>query len=112
MNFVESAQHAPDGALFPGVERGGAFAPDGTVNRLVAAIVLVRAAGLQREAEAAANTSTLFFRDSAEIPDEWRGHVHVAALRGLVPSDETFRPGGNFTRAELAQALSVIAKLR
>ncbi len=112
MNFVESAQHAPGGALFPGVARGGAFAPDGNVTRLVAAIVLVRAAGLQQEAETAANTSTMYFSDGAEIPDEWRGHVHVAVLRGLVPSDETFGPGGNFTRAQLAQALAAIAKLR
>ncbi|HEU4593895.1 MAG TPA: S8 family serine peptidase [Pyrinomonadaceae bacterium] len=112
MNFVESAQHAPGGALFPGVARGGAFSPDGNVSRLVAAIVLVRAAGLQTEAEASANTSTLFFRDGADIPDEWRGYVHVAVMRQLVSSDETFEPGGNFTRAELAQALSAIAKLR
>ena len=28
MNFVESAQHAPGGELFPNVARGGAFAPD------------------------------------------------------------------------------------
>jgi serine protease AprX len=112
MNFVESAQHAPGGALFPGVARGGVFAPDGGVSRLVAAVVLVRAAGLQQEAEAAAATSTMFFRDGADIPDEWRGHVHVAVQRGLVPSDEYFRPGGNFTRAGLAQALSAIARLR
>jgi serine protease AprX len=112
MNFVESAQHAPGGALFPGVARGGAFEPDGNVSRLVAAVALVRAAGLEQEAKAAATTSTMFFRDAADIPDDWRGHVHVAVLRGLVPSDEYFRPGGNFTRAELAQALSVIARLR
>ena len=111
MNFIESVQNAPGGALFPGVVRGGTFGPDGRTSRLVSAIVLVRAAGLQSEAEASAS-SFRYFADAADIPEQWRGHVYVAVTRGLVPTDEYFKPGDAFTRAELAQALAIIAQLR
>ena len=35
MLFVESAQAAPSGALFPSVVAGGVFQPDATVDRLI-----------------------------------------------------------------------------
>src|SRR5207244_6424119 len=51
MLFVESAQAAPNGALFPSTNAGGPFLPDGGVDRLTAVIALVRAAGLRQQAE-------------------------------------------------------------
>src|SRR5439155_2914205 len=45
MLFVESAQAAPSGPLFPSVAAGAAFQPDMQVDRLTAVIALVRAAG-------------------------------------------------------------------
>ncbi|HMF55819.1 MAG TPA: S8 family serine peptidase, partial [Pyrinomonadaceae bacterium] len=63
--FVESVQSAPSGALFYDASPGSAFRPDDQVTRLVAAVALVRALGLQPDA-----TSTLppTLMDSAAIP--------------------------------------------
>ncbi|HYX41457.1 MAG TPA: S8 family serine peptidase, partial [Pyrinomonadaceae bacterium] len=55
MLYVESAQHAPAGALFPDLGTGS-FAPDAAVDRVTAAVVLVRAAGLQSEVDSSNNT--------------------------------------------------------
>jgi serine protease AprX len=109
MNFVESVQNAPGGALFPGVVRGGEFQPDSHASRLVAAVVLVRAAGLEAEASAA---QPVYFADADAIPAEWRGHVYLAVRHGLVTPDEQFRPDSPLTRAELAHALAVLGRLR
>jgi hypothetical protein len=105
LNFVESAQ-----SLFPDVVRGGPFHPDERASRLLAAIVLVRAAGLEAEAQSRMNAA-LRFTDADDIPDEWRGHVYVATQRGLVSAGERFNPTGAFSRAGLAQALAAIVKL-
>ena len=105
MNAAESARE-----LFPGAVRGTGFRPDERVDRLLAAVVLVRAAGLEAEALANATTQTNF-TDSLSIPDEWRGYAYVAVMRGLLPSGEQFNPGGTFTRVQLAQALTNIMQL-
>src|SRR5207302_3380096 len=49
--FIESAQAAPSGALFPSLAFGTNFQPDATVDRLTAVVALVRAAGLRQQAE-------------------------------------------------------------
>ncbi|HVG33379.1 MAG TPA: S8 family serine peptidase [Pyrinomonadaceae bacterium] len=109
--FVESAQAAPGGALFINTTAGGAFRPQDSVDRLTAAVALVRAAGLRSEAEAK-NSQPLVYVDAMSIPSNLRGYVRVAIDRGLLAVDGgQIRPGSALTRAELAHALVAIQKL-
>ncbi|MFL6333748.1 MAG: S8 family serine peptidase [Pyrinomonadaceae bacterium] len=105
MNFAEGAQ-----SLFPDAVRGGAFRPDDRATRLVAAVVLVRAAGLKAEAESKAGVF-LPYTDAASIPYELRGYVQVAVTQGLLSSAAQFNPSGAITRAELARGVSTILQL-
>jgi serine protease AprX len=105
MNFAEGAQ-----SLFPDAVRGGAFRPDDRATRLVAAVVLVRAAGLKAEAESKAGVF-LPYTDAASIPYELRGYVQVAVTQGLISSAAQFNPSGAITRAELARGVSTILQL-
>jgi hypothetical protein len=107
MAFVETAQASPCGALFTDVTKGGRFRPTEGVTRLVAAVALVRAAGLRSEAEAKANTP-LSFLDALMIPAELRGYVSVAVSKGFIQADTLFLPQNSFTRGELAHALALI----
>jgi serine protease AprX len=110
MLFVESAQSAPNGALFPNAVAGGTFQPDAVVDRLTAAVALVRAAGLRTQAET--GTYTLTFTDATLIPSLLRGYVAVAIQNGLLKtSGVTFNPQGSFTRADLAHAMSRLAAM-
>ena len=109
MLFVESVQASPTGASFIDVTNGGQFRPFDNVNRLAAAVALVRAAGLRSEAEAKAGTP-LAFLDALTIPSELRGYVSVAVSKGLLQADSAFRPQGIFSRADLAHAIAVLQK--
>jgi serine protease AprX len=110
MLFVESAQAAPNGALFPSTTPGGAFLPDSGVDRLTAVIALVRAAGLRQQAESGANTLTC--TDATSIPASLRGYVAVAVQNGLIKlNGTTFNPQGSFTRLDLSHAMARIATL-
>ena len=109
-NFVESAQAAPGGSLFPTLP-GNHFQPNVLVDRLTAAIVLVRAAGLRNEAEAQTNT-VLSLTDASSIPTQWRGYVAIALSKGLLkPINGAFRVSNALTRLELAQALISMQKM-
>ena len=113
MIYVESAQHAPQGALFTDVERGGSFAPNDAASRLTAAVALVRAAGLQAEAEAAQSLPLATVLDAGSIPSALRGYVRVAIARGLLnTTNSNFRPQAPLTRLELAQAMVAMQKLQ
>jgi len=110
-SYVESAQTAPGGALFPGTQAGGPFNPSKKLDRLTAAVALVRAAGLEAEAQGSAG-ETLAYTDAAQIPPQWRGHVIVAVRRGLVPgAGAAFNPQQSLTRAQLAAAFARIAAM-
>jgi serine protease AprX len=109
MLFVESVQASPTGPLFVDVAKGEQFRPWDNVSRLVAAVALVRAAGLRSEAEAKAGTP-LTFLDSASIPSELRGYVSVAVSHGLLKADSSFKPNETFTRGDLAQAIAAIQR--
>ncbi|MCA1591340.1 MAG: S8 family serine peptidase [Acidobacteria bacterium] len=109
MNYVESAQARPGGALFPDAMRGGAFRPDDRVSRLLAAIVLVRAAGLESEAQT--RPPQLSITDASSIPRQWQPYVAMAIDRGLISTDEQFNPGGTYTRADLAHSLSTLLRM-
>lgn len=104
--FVESAQASPAGSLFVDVTSGGAFRPNDSATRLVAAVALVRAAGLRSEAEG--KLTPLQFLDASSIPYQLRGYVSVAVSRGLLEGGSYFRPQNPLTRAELAHAVAVI----
>jgi serine protease AprX len=113
MLFVESVQNAPQGALFTDVERGGSFAPNDAAGRLTAAVALVRAAGLQAEAESAQSLPLTTLLDASLIPSALRGYVRVAIARGLLAtSNSNFRPQAPLTRLELAQAMAAMQKLQ
>ncbi|MCA1557938.1 MAG: S8 family serine peptidase [Acidobacteria bacterium] len=108
--FVESAQNASGGPLFLDAQPGSQFRPDASTDRLTAAIALVRAAGLQAEADARRG-EVLTFTDSNLIPLALRGYVAVAVSRGLIQADGTqFRPQDNLKRLELAHALVTLTK--
>ena len=110
MIFVESAQAAPDGALFPDALPGGSFAPNGNVDRLTAAIALVRASGHRAEAES--QTNTLTFLDAGQIPFALRGYAALAVKYGFIqPDGANFRPQNTLTRVELAHAMAAMATL-
>ena len=105
MNFAEGAQ-----SLFPDAVRGSTFRPDDRATRLVAAVVLVRAAGLRAEAESKAGVF-LPYTDAASIPYDLRGYVQVAVSYGLMSSAQQFNPPGALTRAELARGVSTILQM-
>ncbi|MEP6717778.1 MAG: S8 family serine peptidase [bacterium] len=105
--FVESVQASPTGSLFTDAPRGGQFRPNDSTTRLVAAVALVRAAGLRSDAEAKAGTP-LPFVDTAGVPNELKGYVAVAVSAGLLQAATNFRPQAPLTRADLAHAITVI----
>ena len=105
MNFTEGTQ-----SLFPDAVPGSVFQPNTRATRLVAAVVLVRAAGLQAEAESKAG-ALLPYTDGSQIPYELRGYVQVAVGRGLIGCASQFNPSGALTRAELARGVATILRM-
>ncbi|GAC1397237.1 MAG: hypothetical protein NVSMB56_12240 [Pyrinomonadaceae bacterium] len=109
MLTVESVQAASNGALFPDATTGGTFRPLNSVDRLTAAVALVRAAGLRAEAEAKTN-APLTVTDAVSIPANLRGYVTVALVHGFLnANNSTFLPQDALTRAELAHAMVVLS---
>jgi hypothetical protein len=107
---VESVQSFPNGKLFVDVSNGGAFRPNHTATKLVAAIALVKAANLQPAAQT--STLPLTITDAFQIPNEWRGYVAVALQKGFLSLDGNgFSPNRPLSRVELAQALVKLNKL-
>ena len=111
---IESAQAAPGGPLFTDATAGSAFRPFQSATRLIAAVALVRAAGLGAEAEAANRNPQLEMppAEVAAIPVNLRGYVAVAISYGLITTETGFRSSSPLTRAELAHALSVINNMQ
>jgi serine protease AprX len=105
-NFVESVQRSPGGAIFLDVTTGSNFRPYDRVDRVTAAVALVRAAGLSPEVNGAPPLTLL---DASSIPSSLRGYVSVALSRGLLTQNGAlFNPQNSLTRLELAHALAVI----
>jgi serine protease AprX len=109
MPFVESAQAAPNGPLFINTA-GGRFRPFDSVDRLTAAVALVRAAGLRAQAEGPSN-APLTVLDALSIPSNLRGYVAVAIAKGLLPGGNSFYPQRPLTRGELAHAMATLQRL-
>jgi hypothetical protein len=110
MPFVESVQAAPGGPLFINTPVGGRFRPNDTVDRLTAAVALVRAAGLRAQAEGQSNPP-LTVLDALSIPANLRGYVSLAISKGLLPVGNTFYPQKPLSRGELAHAMATLQKL-
>jgi hypothetical protein len=106
--FVESVQASPGGALFSDVSKGGHFRPNDNATRLVAAVALVRAAGLRAEAES--YTGPIPYLDAGTIPSSLRGYVAVAVSKGLMESGSSFKPNDAFNRGDLARAVAAIQR--
>ncbi len=97
--WVESAR----GLFLDG--SGASFAPNAPVSRIVAAVVLVRAAGLESEVRTA--DPLLGVLDRLSIPAAYSGYVAVALQHGLLTlQNGSFRPTSHLTRADLAHALA------
>jgi hypothetical protein len=104
-NVVESVQSNPGGRLI--YDAGVAFSPDNLTTRLVAAVALVRAAGLENAAQNAYLSTSV--ADYSQIPSAIRGYVAVALARGFLKLDgNSFNSNRALTRSELAQAISKI----
>ena len=105
---VESVQSAPGGALFPDASPGGKFRPDDYATRLAAAVALVRAAGLQAEAEATYSLPS-WVKDANTVPATLRGYVAVALDKGLMTAEGgQFQAQSAITRAQLAHSMLVL----
>jgi serine protease AprX len=109
MPFVESVQAAPNGPLFINTANGR-FRPLDSVDRLTAAVALVRAAGLRAQAEGQSN-APLAALDALSIPSNLRGYVSVAIAKGLLPGGNSFYPQKPLTRGELAHAMAMLQRL-
>jgi len=110
MPFVESVQAAPGGPLFINTPAGGRFRPYDSVDRLTAAVALVRAAGLRSQAEGQSNTP-LTVLDALSIPSNLRGYVSLAISKGFISSGNSFYPQRPLSRGELAHAMAALQRL-
>lgn len=95
--------HAAELSLVP---EDGRFNPGGEASRLWATELLVKALGLDEEAQSRMG-AVLDFVDATEIPRDKVGYVAVALENGLLTGygDGTFQPNRILTRAELAALL-------
>lgn len=109
-NAVESVQANPGGRIFFDASSGARFYPYDRATRLVAAVALVKAAGLDSAAATASLSPVII--DAASIPAEWRGYVAVALERGFMTlSGNSFEPFRAMTRLELATAMNALVDL-
>lgn len=100
--FVESITHSPFGDLM--ATSGSTFNPQARIDRASVAVALVRALGLDQEAQAS-GVSNPGLADWNLLPVQARGYVSVALSHNLMrASSGYFRPSDSITRLELARA--------
>ena len=92
-----------------GLQADSYFAPRQLVLRLDYAVAVVRAAGLEAEAEARAGEA-LGLADESTIPDAKKGYVAVALERGFIQAvslagGDSFDPNGSLSRLSAARYL-------
>ncbi len=86
----------------------GSFNPDALITREEMAVMVIRALGLEAQAQQMAKT-TLKFKDDTKISGWARGYVALEAQKDIVngyQEDNTFRPQDKASRAEAAVTLS------
>jgi len=107
---VESVQFNSSGSLIFDAVPGGEFRPDQSATRLVAAVALVKAAGL--DGLAATSVLPITVADAGNIPLQWRGYAAVALQKGWLSlgANNRFYPNVSITRLELTGALVGISK--
>ena len=104
---VESVQSNPSGKLFFDASPGGRFYPNNAATKLIAAIALVRAAGLESQVVNA--TLPITVADAYSIPSALRGYVAVALQNGFISLDGSyFNPSRGLTRLELAKGTNTV----
>ena len=100
--FIESVTHSPFGDLFE--TNGTTFSPRSQIDRASVAIAIVKALGLDQDAQAARFTNPGLV-DWTLIPAGARGYVSIAISRNLMRSFAGFfRPSDSITRLDLALA--------
>jgi serine protease AprX len=101
--FIESVTRSPRGNLFGAT--GGAFNPQGGIDRLAVAVAMVKSYWADGEIQAASGSNP-GLADWDSIPASARGFVSLAVSKGLMSADSSgsFRPAQQITRAELAAA--------
>ena len=101
---VESVQTNPSGKLIVDAVTGSAYRPNEAATRIVAAVALVKAAGLENLA--ANSVLPLTVADSTSIPTQLKGYVAVALQKGfLTLNGNKFNPNASLTRLELTKAI-------
>jgi hypothetical protein len=108
-NAAESVYAHPNGKLFFDTTAGGRFYPNSSASRLVMAVAMVKAAGL----ESSAGTTLLpeNITDLALIPAQWRGFIAVALQRGYITLDgNQVNPNRAVSRIELSRALNIMTR--
>jgi len=95
---------------------GRSFKPRDDVTRLDFAVAVVRAAGLESQAQARSG-EPLAVRDASSVPPELRGYVAVALEKDLIravshPDGDYFDPGASLERVDAARFLLSLLDLR
>lgn len=104
--FIESVTHSQFGDLLS--TTGTVFNPQGQMDRTSVAVALVRALGLDQEAQAA-SLSNPGLGDWNLIPTQARGYVSVALSHNLMRSASGyFQPLDSITRLDLAVAAATL----
>jgi serine protease AprX len=101
--FIESVSRSPFGDLMG--TTGSTFNPQARIDRTSVAVALVKALGLDQEAQAAA-VANPGLSDWNLIPAQVRGYVSVAISHNLMRASSSgyFRPTDSITRLDLAAA--------
>ncbi|MEJ7849297.1 MAG: S8 family serine peptidase [Pyrinomonadaceae bacterium] len=103
-NSVESVQSNQSGRLFYDVTNSSRFYPYNSATKLVAAVAMVKAAGISTNSALPLNLA-----DANSIPFELRGFVAAALENGFINLDgDRFNPTRALTRIELAQAMNTL----
>lgn len=93
--------------LMEGDKGGKTFRPIDSLTRKEAAVIVVRALGMEGDIKPSEEVE-LDFNDADEIPDWAKGYIDKAVETGLLKgyTDNTFRPDKAITRAEMTVLIS------
>jgi serine protease AprX len=87
--------------LFYDATNGYNFRPNDSASKLITAVALVKAAGLEGQTYSASLPSNM--TDASSIPSQYRGYIAIALQKGFVTIDgNKFNPNRALTRVELS----------